>query len=479
MTSSSGHDTRGVQFVPPLYVVRVHLVSDIKIRVLDDANNRDGARIASGKRPGDRWIETLCRHFVWLTAAACLAGYVYAYTSGRAGTPIRSDAFSYYVYLPSWFLYHDPSMQALADDCCGGEFPDWSAITRWPHTFHWVDPHPIGEAILIAPFFLVAHALTRWSNLDPDGLTLYYQHAAGLAGLFYACAGLWFLRRLLLRYFRPGVVLSTLGIILTGTSLYHYATFDSAWSHAFSFALVSAFLERVDAWNPESAGSRHATVVIGIISGLIILVRHPNVVLPICFAAAVILQRRVRGPAVREAAIAAAVAAVVISPQLWIYHAATRHWFISAYGNLGFTFASPHLAGVLVSPRKGLFFWAPLLLVALVGFALMSPPLTRWRVPMLLFLAFDTYLIASWWDWQLGASYGHRGFVDTYPLFALGLASALARLPAHRIARAAIATACGLLCALSIFQMLQYWHGVLPMSDITWAQYRAIFLKPW
>ena len=36
-----------------------------------------------------------------------------------------------------------------------------------------------------------------------------------------------------------------------------------------------------------------------------------------------------------------------------------------------------------------------------------------------------------------------------------------------------------MLCALSVFQMLQYWHGVLPMSDVTWRQYKALFLKPW
>jgi len=33
-----------------------------------------------------------------------------------------------------------------------------------------------------APLFVVAHALTRWTNLSPDGFTLYYQHAAGLSG---------------------------------------------------------------------------------------------------------------------------------------------------------------------------------------------------------------------------------------------------------------------------------------------------------
>ncbi len=49
-------------------------------------------------------------------------------------------------------------------------------------TARWVNAHPIGVAILQAPFFLVGHALTRWTNLSPDGFTLYYQHAAGLAG---------------------------------------------------------------------------------------------------------------------------------------------------------------------------------------------------------------------------------------------------------------------------------------------------------
>ena len=90
----------------------------------------------------------------WLAARSpASAGYVYAYASGRAGTPIRSDAFSYYVYLPAWAIYHDPSLQAVADDCCGGEFPAWTAIVRWPFTAPWVNAHPIGEAIMIAPFF--------------------------------------------------------------------------------------------------------------------------------------------------------------------------------------------------------------------------------------------------------------------------------------------------------------------------------------
>ena len=405
---------------------------------------------------------------VLFAAVACLAGYVYAYTEGRAGTPIRSDAYSYYVYLPAWFLYHDPSLDAVAGDCCGGEFPAWTAIIRWPFTHRWVDAHPIGEAILIAPFFGVAHALTRWSNLSTDGFTPYYQHAAGLAGLFYVLAGLWFLQRLLSRHFSPRVVDSSLLTLLFGTSLFHYATFDSVWSHAFSFALCAALLERLDAWQP---GRTRDEVVIGVLTGLLILVRHTNILVPLCVLPA--LRSR------RLAVTTIGVAGLTVLPQLWLYHQATGHWLVSSYGQLGFTFATPHVWGVLASPTKGVFFWAPLLLVAVAGFAWLPRSLRRWRVPAVVMLVVNTYIIASWWDWQFGASYGHRGFVDVYPVLALGLASSFDRaagVPRHRLVLTAAAVT---LCALSVFQMLQYWHGVLPMRDTTWPEYRSVFLRGW
>ena len=411
-------------------------------------------------------------------ALACLAGYVYAYASGRAGTPIRSDAFSYYVYLPAWALHHDPSLQAVADDCCGGEFPAWTAIIRWPVTGQWVNAHPIGEAVMIAPFFAAAHALTRWTNLSPDGFSLYYQHGAGLAGLCYVIAGLWFLHRLLARHFSSGVTVATLAALLAGTSLFHYATFDSAWSHAFTFALFSAFLERFDARRP---GRWTDDVVLGAIAGLLILVRHTNALIPVCFYGVAAVRRMLDTAADRRTSslplIPAAVAALVVLPQLWLYHRATGHWIVSSYGSLGFTFDSPHLAGVLVSPRKGLFFYAPLLLLAVPGLVALPGRLRDWRLPLALLFVVNTYIIASWWDWQFGASYGHRGFVDLYPAFALGLAVTFSRAASRPAPRAAVACAVTVLCALSLFQMLQYWHGILPMSDVTWPRYRATFLR--
>ena len=63
--------------------------------------------------------------------------------------------------------------------------------------------HPIGVAVMQVPFFAIAHGLTRWTNLSADGFTLYYQHAAGIAGLFWTIAGLWLLGGLLAVTFQP------------------------------------------------------------------------------------------------------------------------------------------------------------------------------------------------------------------------------------------------------------------------------------
>jgi hypothetical protein len=87
-----------------------------------------------------------------------------------------------------------------------------------------------------------------------------------------------------------------------------------------------------------------------------------------------------------------------------------------------------------------------------------------------------TYILASWWDWQFGASFGHRGFTDMLGLLALPLAGFFAwiRPSRARIPVAALAAAAVMLCT---FQMMQYWGHVLPISDTTWAQYRDAFLK--
>ena len=404
-------------------------------------------------------------------AAASIAGYTFVYTTGRAETPIRSDGFSYYVYLPSWFLFHDPSLAATARDCCGGEFPAFTAIGRWPGTRRWVNAHPIGVAVMQAPLFAAAHALTRWTNLSPDGFSLYYQHAAGLSGTLWMLAGLWVLRGLLGRHFSDRVTAITLLTLLFGTNLYHYATVDSTYSHAYSFFLFAAFLDITERWHARP-GTR-LSLALGFVAGLIVLVRHTNGLVLLVFPLYGVTgwrSLRERLPMLRahlpRLAMTALVFAAVVAPQLAIYHAATGHWLVSAYGELGFNWRAPRIVSVLFGVQKGLFFWSPLLLAAGAGLVLLgrSPNAARaFVLPGVVFLALDTYVIASWWDWQFGGSYGHRGFVDALPIFALGLAAFYSWASVRPLRRAATSVVVACVVSLSVFQMLQYLERRAPV----------------
>jgi len=421
------------------------------------------------------------RRVLHVLAVLCLAGYVFAYATGRAGQPIRSDGFSYYVYLPSWWLFHDTTLAAVAADCCGGTYPDFTAIIRWPGTGRWVNAHPIGVAVMQAPFFLIADALSWWTNLSRDGFTVYYQHAVGISGLFWTVAGLWVLAGMLTRHFSRHVTIATLAALLFGTNLYHYATYDSFYSHAYSFFLIAALIDLTERWHGRPTRAR--TLLLGLVAGLIVLVRHTNVlvlaVVPLFVvgadgAAAALRLFRSRARSLLSIVV---VAFLVVLPQIALYVEGTGRPLVSSYGALGFTFASPHLYGVLISVQKGVFFWSPLLLFAVAGLFLLRGALRAFLLPAIVVLVADTYLIASWWDWQFGASYGHRGFIDLFPLLALGLAAFFQWSATSRVRLVMTAAAVSAMTMLSMFQMAQYWNGVLPGSDLTWSSYKAILLK--
>lgn len=452
------------------------------------AGNARGSDAGASRRIGDRAqgvIPWATRHFVAIATAVGLLTYVAIYTIPVFDTPpIRSDGYSYYVYLPSWLIYGDPTLESVAADCCGGTYGGFDLVVRWPETGQWLNVHPIGVAVLMLPFFIAAHLLTKWSNLTPDGFSLYYQHAAGLAGLAYMLIGLAILRQTLLRYFRPGVVLAALVTITFGTNLFHYGTADATFSHAFAFFSICALVELTERWWQKPTIGRG--IALGAIAGLVVLIRHVNVlfllIVPLYGIATRhdirslpnrLWQRR------RPLAAMTVTAAIVLFPQLLIYKRATTHWLVSPYDvlGLGLDFASPHLFGVLFSPQKGLFFWSPALLLAVAGMATRGGIARTLWAGAIVVLAIDTYVIASFTSWQFAGSYGHRAFTDGLGIICLFLASFFEWTADRWRVRAIAAVATALAVMLSIAQMIQYWLRIIPMWDTTWQQYVHVFLR--
>jgi hypothetical protein len=419
--------------------------------------------------------------FLLAVALLASAAYVWIYAAGLAAAPVRSDGFGYFVYLPAAVVDRDLTLETTARECCGGTFPDWAAIIRWPGTNRLVGAHPTGVAMLLLPLYVVAHLLTLWSNLPPTGWSFYYQHAAGLGGVAALVAGLAVLGRTLARRVAPSSVLWTLAVVTFGTNLFHYGTFDSVYSHVFSFLLVCGLIHQVPLW--FEAPTRARAMGIGAIASLVVLVRHPNAVaLALIPAYGLWTERSLRQQAAllwsRRASLAlmAAAAFAVAVPQMAMYYRATGRVLVSSYGAMWFHFADPQLYGVLFSVQKGVFFWAPLLLLGVGGWFLRGPA-TPFVAPIAIVVPVTVYLIASWWDWQYGGSFGHRGFTDLAGLFALGIAAVFERARRHRKAALALRAAAVVLMALSVAQMLQYWVGALPIADLTWPQYRDGFLR--
>jgi hypothetical protein len=429
----------------------------------------------------DRVIRAALRHVVAATAALGLVSYAYVYTF-LIDAPIHSDGVSYYVYLPAWIGDGDPTFETLARDCCGGFTADPIGIHRWPETKRWLAVHPIGVAILMLPFFLVAHALSWWSNLPRDGFSFYYQYVVGAAGLAYATAGLAILRRLLLRHFSEAVVLATLVSIAFGTNLFHYAVYDGTFSHAFSFFLIVCLLLLTDRWweNPEWSTS----IGLSAVAALIVLVRHPNAMF-LAFVPVYGVRRssdlasNLHRLWQRRGLVVTMIAMTMcgVAPQLAVYKWATSHWIVKSDPDGHFTFGSPHLFGTLFSVERGVFFWSPVLLFAVAGLWVGRGWARGWVAVTVAVLAADTYLMASWYMWYFGVGYGHRAYVDALGVFGIYMAAFFAWAAERpRVAKAVRALTAALV-VLSMVQTVQYWTGVIPGEKTTWDQYRALFLR--
>lgn len=104
--------------------------------------------------------------------------------------PIRADALGYYAYLPAAFIYRNISMEKMIKVHVGSdksfytkaESWSWFGISRYPETGKYLDKYPLGAALMMVPFFLLAHGLTLGLGQPADGFSLLYQSLVSMGG---------------------------------------------------------------------------------------------------------------------------------------------------------------------------------------------------------------------------------------------------------------------------------------------------------
>jgi hypothetical protein len=410
--------------------------------------------------------------------AAGLVAYclIYRYQVGRAGqSPVRSDGEGYYAYLPSYLLYHDVSFRSLIHGHLSpartGFPPLTFGFSRQPNG-HWIDRYPVGEAILLLPFFVIGHFIAQVMGVAADGYSHPEIYSVGLAGLVYTVLGLIALGAALRRWFSEWVTAATLVVVTFGTGVFDHATYDSIFSHAFSFFAVSVTLLAALRWY-EYPRSVVRALLLGLAAGTVIAVRLTDVVLlpaMLLLGVGSLAAARERLLLLRSniarVGVAAAATAAVLVPQVITWYLATYHLLVRPYQGFSFYFSHPHLIGSLLSFRPhGLLPYAPVLALAFGGLV----AAWRWRrdlaVPVTLaFLPF-WFLVASWYDWSFTAGFGDRAFNDVVPLLAIPLAYVFASLSRPRT-RVLVGGVCLVLVAVTCVQMVNHWLGPLPGSGI-------------
>ncbi|MBV8395943.1 MAG: hypothetical protein JO064_06755 [Actinobacteria bacterium] len=403
--------------------------------------------------------------------------------------PIRSDGTSYYVYLPAALIDHDLTLRRTAS-----HVPDFQNDVEYISGVNWVrstsgkllplDPHGVGVAFLLAPFFGVGHLLAVVSRARQNGFTWPYQAAAAAAGCVYGLLGLLLLASVLGRFFSRRTVLLTVAGITFGAGIFHYLTYDATYSHVYSFFLIALIVRlTLSVWDRPRVAN---VAALGASFGVLGMVRMTNLVLVVFCALVGVenfadLRRRPRVLARHLDLVALGAGAFVLTllPQLAYWYRITGHVLINPYEvvvpPVHEDLLHPHLVGVLFSVRKGLFFWTPILLLAVAGLPALrrkAPPLF---LPTVVYLPVVTWVVASWSRWWYDGSFGMRGLVDAMPVFALGLASIVetARQPA---ARRALLAGMAVTTVLALHGMVSYWLRSIPYDHTTFREYLQSFV---
>jgi hypothetical protein len=394
--------------------------------------------------------------------------------------PIRSDGVGYYLYLPALLIHRDASLTALAKAKFDGAIPQWTGVTPWDRE-HYLDKYTLGTALLESPFFAAGALVAALTGAPRDGFSPPFQYAVACAGLVYTALGVLLLGQTLRRWATSKTVALTLLAMVFGTSVFHYATFDSCYSHAFSFFLACALLAHVPAVLERRRWVDFAAL--GAIVGLAILVRPTNALL----VAGAALYRPPGAPRgwrwaflrrhVGGVALAVTVATAFAALQVAYWHAATGHFLLYSYRGEGFDVLHPHVLQVLFSVRKGLFFWSPVLLVAAAGCVALRRVNSGWALTVPVTLAAQAALVASWHWWWYGASFGHRAFVESVPLFALAFAALLERVR-ERWPRRVLTIVITAAVAWTFVLMIGYWRGSYSYDTAEWAEVaRALIFR--
>ncbi len=418
--------------------------------------------------------------YILLTISLIVFSFLYypKYKQGGTEATISWDVSGYYWYLPSLFIYKDLQGLHFSDSIRNayGCSPDNQQITFLPDGKK-VLKYSSGMALNYLPFFLLAHAVAKIFGFPADGFSTPYQLAIHFGALFMFMLGLWYLRKLLLEYFKDSTVAWILFFLVTGTNYLNYAGIDVGMSHTWLFTWYCLLLYQTNLFYKKPV-YRNA-MFIGFILGIMALTRPTEmiaIIIPVCWGVNILsfksVTERSRFIKLHFSKYVAAVCMMILigSIQLIYWKYVTRHWMVYSYGDQEFTWKHPHFYDYIMSFRCGWLLYCPMMILPYLGFLfLYKQKELFWTLAGFSFCYL--WIVCAWDIWW----YGGRAMIQGYAALMFPFAALI------EFANKRILTRILFFAVAFFFVYLNVWwvHGVhrggiVYASDMSEAYYRKV-----
>jgi hypothetical protein len=429
-------------------------------------------------KPQKNWFSftSLC------LVALLLIFYRVSHSSIHSDRPLMVttwDAFGYYMYLPSAFIYDDfTELKWLPEKdsqygLTGGELYQANKHKNG----NYVNKYLGGVAILQLPFFGLGHLIASNSHYKADGFSPPYQYSIAFGSVAMVILSLLLLRNILLRYFEDWVVGVTLILLVAATNLIRYVSVDGAMSHAWIFPLYVFVVYTTIKWH-EKPRFIYAALT-GLIIGMATICRPTEAIMlfiPLLWNTHTKEAAREKWTMVRNYRFhligILGFGIIGILPQL-IYWKLTSGSFIYNVGSK-WVFLNPWFR-VLFGFENGWFIYTPITIFFVVGLFLLNK--FPFKKSIIVFCLLNIWIVISWFDWKYGATYSTRALVQSYPVFALPFAAFISRVGSSKWKWVFYPSGLFLI-GLNLFQLDQYDKTILHYRDMNRLYYSRIFMNP-
>ncbi len=392
---------------------------------------------------------------------------------------ISADVQEYYSYLPATFIFHDLTTTSIPFDYKKEYLWSYKSPIGIP-----VFKFTMGLSFLYTPFFFIAYLYSIVSGQYSLGVGAPYQFALLMSSFAFFILGMVYLRKILLKYYSDSVTAITILSVVIGTNMFYYAGVRAAMSHVFSFALFTVFVWNTIKW--YNVHTVKTSIVLGLLAGLISLIRPSNAIIIIFFVfygltgrRALLLRFSLFLKQYKLILLIIFFAFLVWIPQIFYWKIMTGSFFYYSYGSKeGFFFTNPQIINILFSYHNGWLLYTPIMIFALLGIALLYYKRKGLFWSVFLYTVLNIYVLSSWWCWWF-VGFGNRAFIESYAILAFPFAEFTCFIIYHRkkILQYVFYPILLFLLFLNCFQTWQYANNLGHYDGMTKKAYWYLFLN--